>query len=481
MNVASMGFAAFVLLFAVIYYSNRNVDWRLFVRSAANAVFVYSFVASPLALLPLAAFLAIGYLMIEWARTSPSRWSWLTGLSVILASYIYLKRFSFIAATPALPLSYTTVGLSYVLFRLMHLFIDAGNGDVPERVRLPDYLNYCCNLFCFVSGPIQRYEDYLADRINSGAEPDAREISMAMSRMVKGFFKVVAVSAVASYAFQHVSPPLLDNPRQLDPLVAAGGFMAAVAAYCAYLYYNFSGYTDIVIGAGALLGQRLPENFDRPFSARSFLEFWSRWHMTLSNWFKFYLFNPLVAALVGRFPSKRALPYIGVAAFFVTFLVMGLWHGTTGVFVIYGLLMGAGASVNKLWQIAMIRWLGNERYRLVQQRGLYAALARGLTYSYFSIGISCLWMSAGQLASLLSAIGLSGLMMDWITLTLFSAVALQVLDRLAALVTRLVGPIAQAFPSSTWANRWSLAAQILIVIGIASLFHKAPEFVYKAF
>src|SRR5205809_926186 len=129
-----------------------------------------------------------------------------------------------------------------------------------------------------------------------------------------------------------------------------------------------------------LLGQHLPENFDRPFTARNFLEFWQRWHMTLSNWFKLYLFNPLVGALAGRFPSRAAAPYLGVIAFFVTFGVMGVWHGTTTVFVIYGLLMGAGASANKLWQVALARRLGKQGYRRLAENPLYLYGCRGVTY-----------------------------------------------------------------------------------------------------
>ena len=72
-----------------------------------------------------------------------------------------------------------------------------------------------------------------------------------------------------------------------------------------YLYFNFSGYMDIVIGSGVLLGQSMPENFDKPFSARSFLEFWQRWHMTLSQWFKFYLFNPLLMLPDVLLPGAR--------------------------------------------------------------------------------------------------------------------------------------------------------------------------------
>src|SRR5262250_2889257 len=99
---------------------------------------------------------------------------------------------------------------------------------------------------------------------------------------------------------------------------------------------------DVVIGIGRFYGFRLPENFDRPFAAGNFLEFWTRWHITLSNWFKVYVFNPGLRALAARVETPRAMPYLGVLAYFVTFLLMGVWHGSTRAFVIYGLLLGAG-------------------------------------------------------------------------------------------------------------------------------------------
>ena len=149
---------------------------------------------------------------------------------------------------------------------------------------------------------------------------------------------------------------------------------------------------DIVIGIGTLLGQSLPENFDKPFTARSFLEFWQRWHMTLSQWFKFYVFNPLLMFLMTWLPSPALTSYLGVLAFFITFLVMGVWHGTTAVFVIYGLLMGAGASINKLWQVACTERLGKKRYRVLTESTAYIYFARGVTVGYFVLALTCLWV-----------------------------------------------------------------------------------------
>ena len=239
---------------------------------------------------------------------------------------------------------------------------------------------------------------------------------------------------------------------------------------------------DIVIGIGLLLGQVLPENFNRPFTARSFLEFWQRWHMTLSEWFKLYLFNPFLMFLMTRFSAPGLTAYLGVAAFFVTFLVMGVWHGTTLVFVIYGLLMGAGASLNKLWQIACADRLGKKRYRTLSQTMAYVYFARGLTICLLRRRPD---MPLGSRASPVSHVeqtarrifGVGG---AFVLLTLGFAAATLILDSVSAWFSARGGGLRAVSESLVYKNM-SLAIRILAMLAIASLFNAPPDFVYKAF
>jgi D-alanyl-lipoteichoic acid acyltransferase DltB (MBOAT superfamily) len=292
--------------------------------------------------------------------------------------------------------------------------------------------------------------------------------------------KFVVVAASADYLYAHLSTPLLDAaPIGFAKLCIV--YSLTAAAYTAYLYFNFSGYMDIVIGIGVLLGQALPENFDRPFSARSFLEFWQRWHMTLSNWFKLYLFNPFLMFLMARIPAPALTAYLGVVAFFVTFLVMGVWHGTTRVFVIYGLLMGAGASVNKLWQIFCTDRLGKKRYKALGQTTAYSYAARGLTFAYFTVALTCLWLpELPQFLAVVSRLGVTGVIGALILLTLGFGVAALVLDiAIAGIASR--GPGIRAASDGVIMRNMGLATRLLAIFAIASLFNKAPEFVYRAF
>jgi len=224
------------------------------------------------------------------------------------------------------------------------MVIDSAVGEEGALLGAVNYFNFTCNFLSFVSGPIQRSYEYLANLGQLVRGVDESLAFAALHRIIKGFIKLAVVSAVANYLFAALSATVLEENTLLSGGRYAAQYAASAVAYTFYLYYNFSGYMDIVIGIGWLLGQSLPENFDRPFSARNIFEFWARWHVTLSEWFKTYLFNPLMKGLAAHVSAPALLPYLGVVAFFVTFFVMGVWHGSTAVFVIYRCAVGRPAD-----------------------------------------------------------------------------------------------------------------------------------------
>ena len=356
MTIASLAFLGFAFGVALIYNLGRALWWRQGVLLIANIGFLCSFVggtgsAAIVSLLPLLAFLALGYVCVGLVQRGPLGSAYVAALILIIVLFFWLKRYSFLPQASFLPFTYSVIGLSYIFFRVMHLVIDAHGGDLPGPVSPVGYLNYVLNFTSLVSGPIQRYQDYAEMQLGAEELPlDLRTAGGACERIVTGLFKVVVLAAVLHEWHErmlHAFPGEATTPGRI--LTALG----AVVGYTFYLYCNFSGYTDIVIGAARFYRLELPENFDHPFSATSFLDFWSRWHMTLSGWLKTYVYNSLVLALMARFPSARAAPFLAVAAFFVTFFLIGLWHGQTSEFAVYGLLLGLGVSVNKLYQLEM--------------------------------------------------------------------------------------------------------------------------------
>jgi D-alanyl-lipoteichoic acid acyltransferase DltB (MBOAT superfamily) len=135
---------------------------------------------------------------------------------------------------------------------------------------------------------------------------------------------------------------LVNRVFDLPTLYSAGDVITAVYAYAFQLYYDFSGYSDIAIGAALLLGIRLPVNFNAPYSAANIADFWRRWHISFSNWLRDYLYFAL--------PGKRTkvMPYLNLI---VTMAIGGLWHGAGWNFLIWGLIHGTGQAGFRLWQV----------------------------------------------------------------------------------------------------------------------------------
>lgn len=314
MAFTSLSFIAFITAVVLLTSLMPTPAGRSTVLLGANLVFIISYITSPIQLAPLCAFLVLCYLIIEGVRRSRSSVSLWLGLAAVIATFIVLKKFSFLGESLVLPFPYLIVGLSYVLFRVLHLMVDAKEGELQQAISPLHFFNYICNFLSFTAGPIQRYQDY-ADNSRQAVVLDDGKVFHAFARIIKGFVKVGVVSGIFNYLFDNLSARVLDTAAHPSFVVFAAMYVAAAVFYTVYLYANFAGYMDIVIGIGWLIGQDLPENFNQPFLARSFLDFWARWHMTLSDWFKVYVFNPLLRVLATRFTSPKAGPYLASLPF----------------------------------------------------------------------------------------------------------------------------------------------------------------------
>jgi hypothetical protein len=147
--------------------------------------------------------------------------------------------------------------------------------------------------------------------------------------------------------------------------------------------------------------------------------------------------------------------------------------------VVYGLFMGAGASINKLWQVQATKRLGKARYKALCERPLVVYVARGLTFAYFALGLSCLWLSLPELAALSGRLGVHGWLLGYLGLAVGAAVSFAAWDALASVVTGLRSR--SALQLGTTSRNLVLASQILLILCVSSFFHKSPEFVYRAF
>jgi len=479
MDNASFQFVLFGLAAAVASNFSRSRVWRSIVLFIASMVFLGLLAHNPVVLLPLVGFLLLGYgslFLIGRGWSKSAVW----GILAVVLVYAWLKKYTFLPDGAFLHHPYFTLGLSYIFFRVLHLLIESGDGDEKRHIGIGAYLLYTLNFATLVSGPIQRYDEFALDQFAVEPLPlGIRVIGLQLERIIRGFFKV-NVLAMLLHAVQEDALVQVTHPYSPTSLRIYAAFKLAVV-YPFFLYANFSGYIDIVIAIARLMRVKLPENFDRPFSASSFLDFWNRWHITLSTWLKTYVYNPLLITLMRRVTSIALEPLLGVICFFVTFFLIGIWHGRTSEFVIFGVLQGGGVAINKLWQIGLAQDLGRKRYKVLAKNPLYIAFGRGLTFSWFAFTLFWFWADWKQIGGVFHSIAIAQWLAIWLAIWISATVVLFAWEWLRAALLSIVtseGPILTSrYARVVYASALGLAALVMTVL----LNQPAPDIVYKAF
>ena len=230
------------------------------------------------------------------------------------------------------------LGFSYVAFRLLHTIFDRKSRRLPS-VPLAEYVNYVIFFPAFTAGPIDRLERFIRD-LNDPVGLDREGWLDTGKRFFVGLFKkFVIADALAWIAL---------NDKFAQQISAPAWMWILLYCFSLRIYFDFSGYTDIAIGLGRLLGVRLPENFSSPYWKPNLTQFWNSWHMTLTQWFRSYFFNPLTRAMhSSKYPIS---PYLMILVAQVgTMVLIGLWHGVTFGFVLWGLWHGAGLFIQNRW------------------------------------------------------------------------------------------------------------------------------------
>ena len=479
LGTASFEFLGFALIVVLIFNLRQSVAWRQVILLAASLIFLSFFSRNPVTWIPFACFLGFGYISLRMMQNGRGARGFIPIVVGCIAVFIWLKKYTFLPAPLFLSFPYITLGLSYIFFRVLHLIIDAKNGLIPERVSLISYLNYTLNFTTVLSGPIQTYQDFAKFQL----APVPLELGIvsggqAFERIVVGFFKVNVLSLAISM-LQNRALSALGPADSFDNRVAHG--LVIIAAYPLYLYCNFSGYIDIVIGIARFLRIELPENFNRPFSSDNFMNFWSRWHITLSEWLKTYVYNPLLLALMRRYQSASLQPFLGVLAIFVTFFLVGLWHGQTSEFLFFGVLQGGGVAAVKLYQTLVIQQIGRKRYRTLSNNFLYNEFARGLTFTWFAFTLLWFWSNWIQIGDIAHKLGPAAGTCVFLLLFLGATIVLSVWEavRNYSFRFKLSGePVVQSRYVRTV---WDTAMAVIAIATVMLLNAPAPDLVYKAF
>lgn len=319
--------------------------WILF----ASIVFYYFF--SPIGLVILSGVIIFNYLTgILIAKSGyKERMLWLSILGNIGLLFVY-KYFNFfnLAATDLMQLA----GLHNPV-PLLHLIIPIGisfytlqaigyNVDVYNELQQPEkkfHVFATCFLFFpkIAQGPVERPRN-LIPQLHEEKKFDYLRVTDGLKLIAWGLFKKVVIADRLSVLVNTV----YNDPHQYTglPLILAG------LLYTVQLYADFSGYTDMALGASEVMGFKLMKNFNRPFAATSVTDFWKRWHISFSTWLYEYLYNPL--SLTWRDLKKTGM----VLAIFFTFVISGLWHGVGWVFVLWGVINGIALA----YELYTVKW-----------------------------------------------------------------------------------------------------------------------------
>ncbi len=290
----------------------------------------------------------------------------------------------------AAPSDLVWLGFSYVAFRLIHTLRDRQTGILPD-LTLREYVVYVLFFPAYVSGPIDRAERFVADfrQLPQIKGLDAGRWLVGGQRIFVGMFKKFVIADSLALGIS-LTPELAAQTQ------APGWLWLLLYGYALRLFFDFSGYTDIAIGLGVLFGIRLPENFIRPYFATNITAFWQRWHITLSDWARFYVFSPLSRSLLRRKPrpSKALIIFLSQMS---TMLVIGLWHGVTWNFIIWGAWHGVALFAHKQWSDKTRRWYNGLNDKPWQKRG-WTAVTWLLTFNYVALGWVWFLMPTPQLA-----------------------------------------------------------------------------------
>ena len=277
------------------------------------------------------------------------------------------------------------LGISFTSFAAIAYLIDATRGDCEVEtsfIRLALFLNFFATV---TQGPICR-ASALLPQLSAEHRFDAARTVCALRLYALGLFKYIAVADVLNMVVDTVFPHYADYSAPMLILTAV--------MYTFYLYFSFSGYSEISRATGLVLGLDLPENFKTPFYATNFSGFWSRWHISFSSWLQDYLFMPLAWADLGRFgrlPTELCV--------FCVFFASGFWHGSTAPFIIWGLLQ----AFYRVGEELLHRRFGKPKKRGTPARVLWGK--RVVVFVLWTISMVFFRVGSGNLSGMAENLG----------------------------------------------------------------------------
>ena len=346
----------FLPIFLVIYYI-ADKKYKNFVALAAS-VFFYAWGAPEFIFVVLASITADFYLVQQMYKSEGKRQKLLLTASIILnigllAYFKYANFFvdnlnTFLNLTDAGQINLAQIalpiGISFFTFQKFTYTIDVYRGKHKPLDKIWDLFLYILLFPQLIAGPIVRYSEIADQLIDRSKNETVDNRITGMYRFIIGLAKKVLIANVMG---AHA-----DMIFKLDPMsISTATAWTGILAYTFQIYFDFSGYSDMAIGLGKMIGFKFPENFNNPYISRSISEFWRRWHITLGRWMKDYLYIPLGG---NRVNSKFRL-YFNL---WFVFLISGLWHGASWTFIVWGAFHGIFLILDRLFLLKILNKSG---------------------------------------------------------------------------------------------------------------------------
>ena len=356
-------------------FEDPVLKWAFLSSSLATLAILGGAMGGPKSLRPTMAALGVLVLLMALGAWFSSRRIWL-GISLVnnLALLLFFKYARFVVDNanavlasfhlsialpdPAtlMPLGFAyllPVGISFFTFQSLSYTIDFYQGNVERERNFLRFATFVCFFPQLMAGPIERAR-HLLPQFRQFPEVRLQNFTEGASLFLVGLFKNLALANYLSFYVERV----YDNPKAFG----APALILATVAFGWQIFFDFSGYTDMARGVARLMGFNLILNFNNPYLATGLGEFWNRWHISLSSWFRDYVYIPLGGNRGGTFNTYRNLLF--------TFLVSGIWHGANWTFVIWGALHGLGVVLTReLERSALYR---DRVPRRLKQAGVFA-------------------------------------------------------------------------------------------------------------
>lgn len=344
MNFNTALFLFLFLPFFLILYFFAQPRWRPMIGILASVAF-YAW-GSVVNLIFIFGLILFNYGLAYLFTTKPSRWLLPMGLLVNVGTLAFFKLFISYGPTVFLGLdrffperlnvwltSLTfPLGLSFISFQLISYLLDVHKGAVKHENNFSAFAFYVLMFPKLLVGPIVRYRT-IADQLPAPVL-DTNQIADGIRRFLSGFAKKILIADTLAITVDAVFGLPVAG---LTPTFAWLGLIG----YTLQIYFDFSGYTDMAIGLALMMGFRFTENFNYPYIAQSIGDFWRRWHISLSAWFRDYVFYPL---------ERRRIPFVGQSLnILIVFLLTGLWHGLTVNFIVWGLIHGLFIALENIF------------------------------------------------------------------------------------------------------------------------------------